>query len=152
MDFDTNEYPNIFVWNFWHKRIYEYIRIQKMILMFTRINIWIKNIRIYLSHSGVKLCEHNKYMKRWVWVCKTVQTYLKRPAIMDFSSHQSHQGDSHQLSSHTTVTSYPTFLWANSWVIHFLMEKPKMHQNCSLILLLSAFLQPKHVAHSCMHP
>ena len=57
----TNEYPNIFVskkltrmniriYSYpksWHKRISEYIRIQKMIRTNIRINIRIKNIRIF---------------------------------------------------------------------------------------------------------
>ena len=49
--FDTNEYPNIFVSKFWHKRISEYICIKILIQM----NFWI-NIRIiwifeYICHT-----------------------------------------------------------------------------------------------------
>ena len=53
MDFDTNEYPNIFVSRKWHERISEYIRIKILIQTNIRINIWIGNIRIfeYIRHS-----------------------------------------------------------------------------------------------------
>ena len=53
IDFDTNEYPNIFVSRKLHERISEYIRIKILIRTNIRINIWIENIRIYSSLSGL---------------------------------------------------------------------------------------------------
>ena len=67
MDFDTNEYQNIFISRkcheriseyirmkfFWHERISEYISIKILIGTNIRINIRIKNIWIfeYISHT-----------------------------------------------------------------------------------------------------
>ena len=70
MDFDTNEYPNIFVSRKWHEWISEYIRM--IFLTQTNIPIYLyqtfdtneypnkyldqkySNIRIYSSHSGLE--------------------------------------------------------------------------------------------------
>ena len=57
IDFDTNEYPNIFVSRKRYERISEYIRIKRNDTNVIRMNIRIKNdtnIRIfkYLSHSN----------------------------------------------------------------------------------------------------
>ena len=53
----NDEYTNIFVSKFWYERISEYIRIQKMIRTNVRINIRIKNIRIFeYSNIFVTLC------------------------------------------------------------------------------------------------
>ena len=63
-NFDTNEYPNIFVSRKWYERISEYIRIKKLIWTNVRIDIRTENIRIfkYIRHTlvEIKIYKQNK--------------------------------------------------------------------------------------------